>query len=478
MRPSRTILPKLEERSRLDRYYGTYAGVVEDVSDPLSIFRVRVRVPQIHRGNDVSATDNLPWAHPCFPPGMYRAPDVGDSVWVMFEGGVVENPIWLGVFPAIPDASIIHGRLPNKPSVTVSSVPSPSINDNDPNVRSFVSKTISIPISEVGQGTPSISSPTGFSALGSQLEQAKTQLSQGRSNTSTYVKTPGNESPEETISKKSSDPTVGTITKSIFGHTIVISDDPGNEFIKIIDRIGQEIELVGPVEPILSNNNMRYRSIREASRGDQYQPPTNLKDAFVRIKDAYGQEILLCADQENPYIRIMAKDGSTIRMDYTDHRVIIQARNGSISKPTNVVEGQPVPPSESDPAGNVLEVIEVSTYPKEEGIFLYDNKGNSINLDSVTNQIDIINNVGDTIRMNSETGYVAIKTPDVRLGSFNPGDGTGLVRQSDLQAALDNVVDQMKTIASKFSGVASGRGIPIPSIASILAKASSTVKGI
>lgn len=83
-------------------YGGIYRGVVEDVSDPLRTGRCRVRVPSIHGNLQQSDIKLLPWARYISPlptgkdKGMYIIPEVKDIVWVMFEGGNKNFPVYLG----------------------------------------------------------------------------------------------------------------------------------------------------------------------------------------------------------------------------------------------------------------------------------------------------------------------------------------------------------------------------------------------
>jgi hypothetical protein len=72
------------------RFFGVYRGVVFSADDPLSKNRVRVKIPQILADN---ATQ---WAWPVGVVGT--TPNVGDGVWVQFEGGDPAYPIWQGSF--------------------------------------------------------------------------------------------------------------------------------------------------------------------------------------------------------------------------------------------------------------------------------------------------------------------------------------------------------------------------------------------
>jgi uncharacterized protein involved in type VI secretion and phage assembly len=68
---------------------------VTDNQDPLQIGRVRARVP------DVTGDQESGWAMPCFPfggngMGFFALPSVGAGVWIEFEHGDPDYPIWAG----------------------------------------------------------------------------------------------------------------------------------------------------------------------------------------------------------------------------------------------------------------------------------------------------------------------------------------------------------------------------------------------
>jgi hypothetical protein len=70
-------------------YYGIYRGNVMNTADPLMKGRVQVSVPSV--GAAVSS-----WATPCREYKSTAMPPVGSAVWVMFEGGNVASPVWMG----------------------------------------------------------------------------------------------------------------------------------------------------------------------------------------------------------------------------------------------------------------------------------------------------------------------------------------------------------------------------------------------
>lgn len=83
----------------LNKYYGKYVGRVEDIQDPRELGRLKVFVPEVH-GVDTVTGDFIKsgWSLPCVgggtEAGMFFLPKPGDLVWVEFQAGDVEVPIW------------------------------------------------------------------------------------------------------------------------------------------------------------------------------------------------------------------------------------------------------------------------------------------------------------------------------------------------------------------------------------------------
>ena len=73
--------------------FGVHRATVVANLDPERRYRLHVHVP------DVS---DLPvWAEACAPASQVSMPRIGDTVWVMFEAGNVESPVWVGVLPGV-----------------------------------------------------------------------------------------------------------------------------------------------------------------------------------------------------------------------------------------------------------------------------------------------------------------------------------------------------------------------------------------
>ena len=77
------------------KYWGKYRGTVVDNVDPMQIGRLVVQVPDV--GSPIPST----WAMPCLPmtgkqSGVWVLPQIGAGVWVEFERGDINYPIWTG----------------------------------------------------------------------------------------------------------------------------------------------------------------------------------------------------------------------------------------------------------------------------------------------------------------------------------------------------------------------------------------------
>ena len=81
----------------MDRFWGKYRGTVVDIEDPLMLGRLLVTVPQA-LGEVLTS-----WAMPCVPyagpqVGLCMTPPVGAAVWIEFEGGDLDYPVWTGCY--------------------------------------------------------------------------------------------------------------------------------------------------------------------------------------------------------------------------------------------------------------------------------------------------------------------------------------------------------------------------------------------
>jgi len=80
------------------RFFGKYRGQVTDVGDPENLGRIMALVPSV-----MGADTPVGWALPAFPfsgdgSGQVMLPAVDAMVWIEFEGGNLDFPIWSGGF--------------------------------------------------------------------------------------------------------------------------------------------------------------------------------------------------------------------------------------------------------------------------------------------------------------------------------------------------------------------------------------------
>jgi len=103
------LVQKVEQR-----YYGKYRGFVKDNEDPENLGRLKVSVPSV-LGSQVVVS-----ALPCVPyggsadQGFLFIPEKEAGVWIEFEEGDPEFPIWTGAFWCKPGGESELPK-PNKP---------------------------------------------------------------------------------------------------------------------------------------------------------------------------------------------------------------------------------------------------------------------------------------------------------------------------------------------------------------------------
>ena len=101
----------LDTRATLKRFYGKYRGTCVNNVDPMQQGRIQVIVP------DVSQVVPSSWAMPCFPVsgiqnGVFTVPPIGAGVWVEFEQGDPDMPIWVGGFFSAADVPAMARAVP------------------------------------------------------------------------------------------------------------------------------------------------------------------------------------------------------------------------------------------------------------------------------------------------------------------------------------------------------------------------------
>ncbi|KXF83027.1 phage baseplate assembly protein V [Enterovibrio coralii] len=83
-----------------EKFYGKYRGTVINNVDPMQQGRILATVP------DVSGMMPGSWCLPCLPvlglnSGIFGVPPIGAGVWIEFEQGDIDYPIWTGCFAGV-----------------------------------------------------------------------------------------------------------------------------------------------------------------------------------------------------------------------------------------------------------------------------------------------------------------------------------------------------------------------------------------
>jgi hypothetical protein len=104
------------------KFYGKYRGTVVNNVDPEFRGRILAIVPAV---SNVIPTS---WAMPCVPiagklEGFFAVPQIGAGVWIEFEGGDPDQPIWVGGFwgiaAEVPPLAMVPPPIPPGQNIVV-----------------------------------------------------------------------------------------------------------------------------------------------------------------------------------------------------------------------------------------------------------------------------------------------------------------------------------------------------------------------
>ena len=216
---------------------GIYRGVVEDNNDPLNICRLRVRVPYLNGAPGTSAetpTEGLPWAAACIPyagPGYGEVliPEVGSTVWVIFENNQKDKPVWIGCS---------YGAASRDGFRKLKSV-----------------------------GYHTFESSNGEWTYGVNMEDTPFEFVERNKDVKVLIRTPK-------------------------GFSILIDEKDGAESLEITDRIGQVIQMFCPTMVSSNQNNRAVRTIGNVADGninDGVYSEADLSRSFILLQ-AQGED--------------------------------------------------------------------------------------------------------------------------------------------------------------------------------------------
>jgi hypothetical protein len=318
----------------------------------------------IHGDFRQTPTDSLPWAEVGdFAGGGYdygsagRLYPVGSTVWVMFEMGDDDFPV------------VIAGR-------------------------------------RGGAVTRDDKNPVEYQTTGG-IDESTTERP--------WLPPEGNELPKdvfEDAAEGDRHPTRSVWSKSFKGHTVVVEDRDEHEYLQIIDRAGQTIEMSSPVTLEANENNAAQRGTRTAVKGSQL-PQSQLVGGrgYIRLVDVAGQEVLLDGASSNEKVQITSRDR----------------------------------------AGTSIQRLTLSSSKGSEKVELVDKEGNTFLMDpNGPTPISLFDYSGNRIEFDAENGALRMK-PANKYEEISGGSKTTRIAGTHEQTIVGD--DSAKVLGNKFLDV-------------------------
>lgn len=108
--------------SDANKYFGIYRGTVINNVDPMQMGRIMATVP------DVGGLTPSSWAMPAVPiagkqMGTFLVPQIGAGVWIQFEAGDPDRPVWTGGWwgSAAEVPALALAGVPGDPNIVLQS---------------------------------------------------------------------------------------------------------------------------------------------------------------------------------------------------------------------------------------------------------------------------------------------------------------------------------------------------------------------
>jgi len=271
---------------------GFYRGKVELRQDPTGRGKVKVRVPQFHGypgfTEEFIHVEYLPWAEYMSPfgggydTGSFHIPPVGSWVWVAFEAGDLDKPIYLG--------GMYHKDLEKERTMGW--------------LEESMSGDREIPESEddipVGEWTV----PEGEHERPKDIDIDP--------------------------SAKKQEPRQSVFFKSNKGHTIATDDDDEKESLSIIDRAGQIFKMISPIKEDVNRSGDKSfkRENKSCYNNDQfdYEEDSFQQKSVILIKDLAGQLIRTVAEYAKEKIEIVSRNKDKDRQSVAQ----LKSESGSV----------------------------------------------------------------------------------------------------------------------------------------------------
>jgi uncharacterized protein involved in type VI secretion and phage assembly len=105
------------------KFFGKFRGTVTKNIDPEQRGRIQVVVPDV---SGIAGVALNTWALPSLPigglqSGIFSVPIVGSGVWVEFEQGDLDYPIWTGIYwgSTVEVPALSHAIPPGVPGIVI-----------------------------------------------------------------------------------------------------------------------------------------------------------------------------------------------------------------------------------------------------------------------------------------------------------------------------------------------------------------------
>jgi hypothetical protein len=256
----------------MQRFFGKYRGICRDNNDPAMAGRIRAEVPYPLSGVSV-------WALPCLPPGSFQIPPEGHGVWIEFENGDVNLPVWTGIW------FVGRGEQTDAPFQAVH----PALTDMD----------------------------------GAVVDPDKRDHTAGL---------------DQKEHGQYHDHRTGFYTPHRFGfeshsgHTVEYNDHPGKlGYVRYADRFGRLLEMAARgFTRLRSRLADKFAGLVISDDMNEGQHPDVRTGRYVELFDFEGQKLLLWTEPGEEYVILVDKQGQFIKLDASTSTVTVRDAVGNL----------------------------------------------------------------------------------------------------------------------------------------------------
>lgn len=264
---------KADQDNGKDAIPGLYRARVESNLDPLHLGRIKARIPQFHgipsnQNLTALSSEALPWAFPItltgtgYNHGSCVVPETGDYVFIMFENGDRNSPVYLGGCFGIPNNAKDYGNRGDNPSAQSmwggkGWASAPGMNELPAEVY---------PVGDSPNGKLIYKSPKGFVIMTNETDLAESLIICDNDNQQIKISNPSDDSVSEISIEGKGGQSIHVLSKGSVSEVTILSADQKNSISVQDGRVvvaSASIELVGDVT---INGNIKINGIIQSNR--------------------------------------------------------------------------------------------------------------------------------------------------------------------------------------------------------------------